>query len=202
MEKKLEIHPNAKGLIFDLDGTLADNMPIHFLAYRNILKEYGVDLKPELFLSLAGVPAIETVVHYNNFFGTHMDPEKVGHEKEAEYETLMSKMKPVEPVVALLKRYHGKLPIAVGTGGYRRLAEKTMKIIGIEQYVDFLVSADDVTHPKPHPETFLKCAEQIGVAPEFCQVFEDGEPGMQAARTAGMMVTSVNDFYEMDFSIV
>jgi len=202
MEKKLEINPNAKALIFDLDGTLADNMPIHFLAYRNILKDYGVDLTPELFMSLAGVPAVETVVHYNEFFGTQMDPEKVGHDKEAEYETLMCKMRPVEPVVALLKEYHGKLPIAIGTGGYRRLAEKTLKIIGIEQYVDVLVSADDVMHPKPHPETFLKCAEQLGVAPESCEVFEDGEPGMQAARTAGMMVTPVNDFYEIDFSIV
>ncbi|MFV0590635.1 MAG: HAD family hydrolase [Draconibacterium sp.] len=201
MEKKLEINPKAKALIFDLDGTLADNMPIHYLAYRNKLKEYGIDLKSDLFMSLAGVPAVETVVRYNELFGTSMDAEKVAHEKEAEYETLMIKMKPVEPVVALLKKYHGKLPIAIGTGGYRRLAEKTLEIIGINQYVDIMVSADDVTHSKPHPETFLKCAEQMGVASEFCQVFEDGEPGMQAARTAGMMVTAVNDFYEMDFNI-
>lgn len=201
MEKKLEIYPGTKALIFDLDGTLADNMPIHFLAFRNVLKDYKVDLKPELFMSLAGVPAVETIAHYNEFFGVQMDPEKVGHQKEAEYEKIMHKMKPVEPVVALLKKYHGKLPMAVGTGGYRRLAEITMQIIGIDKYVDILVSADDVQHPKPHPETFLKCAKQMGVAPEFCQVFEDGEPGMQAARTAGMMVTSVNDFYEMDFSL-
>ncbi len=201
MENRLEVNPKAKALIFDLDGTLADNMPIHFLAYNHVLREYGVNLKPDLFMSLAGVPAVETVVRYNEFFGTKMDPEKVGHQKEAEYEKLMHKMKPVEPVLALLKKYHSKLPMAVGTGGYRRLAEKTMKIIGIDQYVDILVSADDVQHSKPHPETFLKCAEKMGVAPEFCQVFEDGEPGVQAARTAGMMVTRVNDFYEVDFNI-
>ncbi|MCK3682903.1 beta-phosphoglucomutase family hydrolase [Maribellus sp. YY47] len=201
MDRKLDIHPNAKALIFDLDGTLADNMPIHYLAFRSVLKDYNVDLKPDFFMSLAGVPAVETIARYNEVFGVQMEPEKVGHQKEAEYETLMSKMKPVEPVVELLKKYHGKLPIAIGTGGYRRLAEKTLEIIGIEKYVDVLVSADDVQHPKPHPETFLKCAEQMGVAPEFCHVFEDGKPGMQAARTAGMMVTDVNEYYEMDFSI-
>lgn len=197
MEKKLEVNPKAKALIFDLDGTLADTMPVHFWAYKNILVDFGIDFTPELFATLAGIPAVDTIRKLNDLFGTQMDPEKTGHFKEAEYEKIMHKMKPVEPVAELMKKYHGKLPMAVGTGGYKRLAWKTMKIIGLDKYFDILVSSDDVTHPKPHPETFLKCAGLLGVEPEFCQVFEDGAPGIEAANAAGMMSTLVTDFYEV-----
>ncbi|MCY1722513.1 HAD-IA family hydrolase [Prolixibacteraceae bacterium Z1-6] len=197
MIKKLEVNPKAKALIFDLDGTLADTMPVHFWAYKNILVDYGIDFTPELFATLAGIPAVGTIEKLNEQFGTTMHPEEVGHFKEAEYEKIMHKMKPVEPVVELAKQYHGKLPMAIGTGGYHRLAWKTMEILGLDKYFDILVSAEDVTHAKPHPETFLKCAEKMGIAPEFCQVFEDGEPGMQAARAGGMIATLVTDFYEV-----
>ncbi len=197
MVKKLEINPKAKALIFDLDGTLADTMPVHFWAYKNILVDYGIEFTPELFGTLAGVPAVGTIKKLNEQFGTQMDPEKIGHFKEAEYEKIMHKMKPVEPVVELVKKYHGKLPMAVGTGGYKRLAWKSLEILGLENYFEILVSSEDVTHPKPHPETFLKCAELLGVEPEFCQVFEDGDLGIQAANASGMMSTLVTDFYNV-----
>jgi len=195
--KKLQVYPEAKALIFDLDGTLADTMPVHFMAYKHILKEYGIDFTPELFATLAGIPAVETIEKLNELFGKHMDPREVGHFKEREYEKIMHNMKPVAPVVDLVKQYHGKMPMAVGTGGYHRLAWKTLKILELDHFFDILVSSEDVSHPKPHPETFLKCAERLGVAPEVCQVFEDGDPGVQAAKAAGMMYTLVTDFYEV-----
>lgn len=193
--KKLEIYPGAKALIFDLDGTLADTMPVHFWAYKNILAEYGIDFTPELFATLAGIPAVGTIQKLNEIFGTKMNAEEVGHFKEREYEKIMHKMKPVEPVIELAKKYHGVLPMAVGTGGYKRLAWKTMEILQLDKYFDILVSIDDVARPKPFPDTFLKCAELLGVEPAVCQVFEDGDLGIEAAKSAGMMATLVTDFY-------
>ncbi len=195
--KKLEIDSGAKALIFDLDGTLADSMPVHFIAYKNILSDYGIDFTPELFATLAGIPAVQTIERLNEMFGTKMDPYKTGHLKEAEYEKIMHYMKPITSVVEVVKEYYGKLPMSVGTGGYRRLAQKSLEILGLDKYFDILVSADDVTHSKPHPETFLKCAELMGVEPQFCQVFEDGEPGIKAAEAAGMIPTLITDFYEV-----
>ncbi len=194
---KLEINPNAKALIFDLDGTLADTMPVHFWAYKNILVDYGIDFTPELFATLAGIPAVGTIEKLNAQFGTKMNTEKVGHFKEAEYEKIMHKMKPIIPVVDLVKKYHGKMPMAVGTGGYHRLAWKTMEILGLDKYFDILVSSNDITHPKPHPETFLKCAELLGVEPSVCEVFEDADLGIQAAKSAGMMSTLVTGYYDV-----
>ncbi len=197
MSKKLEVVAGAQALIFDLDGTLADTMPVHFIAYKHILADYGIDFTPELFATLAGIPAVGTIAKLNEIFGTRMDAEKVGHYKEAEYEKIMHKMKPIEPVMEVVRKYHGKLPMAVGTGGYKRLAWKSLKILGLDHFFDILVAAEDVERPKPYPDTFLRCAELMGVEPKYCQVFEDGEPGMQAARSAGMMATLVTPFYDV-----
>ncbi len=191
------VNPKAKALIFDLDGTLADTMPVHFWAYKNILAAYGIDFTPALFATLAGIPAVGTIRKLNEIFGTKMNAEEVGHFKETEYEKIMHKMKPIVPVVELAKSYHGKLPMSIGTGGYHRLAWKTVNLLDLNKYFDILVSAEDVERPKPYPDTFLLCAEKMGVAPEYCQVFEDGEPGMKAARDAGMIATLVTDCYEV-----
>jgi HAD superfamily hydrolase (TIGR01509 family) len=85
--------------------------------------------------------------------------------------------------------------MAVGTGGSRRLSLKTLEIIGLKGYFDILVTSEDVSNFKPHPDTFLKCAELMGVAPSDCEVFEDGILGLQAARSAGMMVVDVTEYY-------
>lgn len=193
--KELVINPKAKALIFDLDGTIADTMPVHFMAYKSILREYGIDFTPEIFATLAGIPAVGTIRKLNEMYGTTMDPEDIGHFKEREYEKIMHKMKPVAPVVQLVKQYHGKMPMAVGTGGYRRLAWKSLEILGLKDYFEILVASEDVELPKPHPETFLKCAQLMGVDPVHCQVFEDGALGIQAAEAAGMMSTLVTEYY-------
>jgi beta-phosphoglucomutase family hydrolase len=194
---KLVIDPSAKGLIFDLDGTIADSMPVHFIAYRNILNEYNIAFTPEVFITLAGVPAIETIARLNRIYGAQMNAEVIGIRKEKEYEKIMHLIKPIEPVVSLIREYAGKIPMSVGTGGYSRLAWKTLEILDLKKYFDILVSSEDVENHKPHPETFLKCAEKMGVEPRFCQVFEDGQPGIKAATAAGMMVVDVTEYYEV-----
>ena len=100
-----------------------------------------------------------------------------------------------------MKEAHGRrIPMAVGTGAGRTSAMLQLKELGIDQLFDFVVTADDVTKHKPEPETFLKCAELMGIEPQYCQVFEDGELGMQAAISAGMLLTDVRPFVTDPFS--
>ena len=200
--KTLTVDPKAKGLIFDLDGTIADTMPVHFAVYRDILKGYGVDFTPAIFDTLAGVPAVGTFERINKMYGLNLDALEMGHFKEREYEKMMHLIVPIDPVVKIIQAYHGKLPMAVGTGGYTRLAWKTLQSLGLDNYFTILVSSEDGTHHKPHPETFLRCAERMGVEPAFCQVFEDGRLGIQAAETAGMMAVNVTDYYNVTIGLI
>jgi HAD superfamily hydrolase (TIGR01509 family) len=72
-----------------------------------------------------------------------------------------------------------------------------MEICGLDKYFDILVSNEDVARPKPFPDTFLKCAELMGVPPSVCEVFEDAQLGIEAAQSAGMMSKLVTDYYEV-----
>jgi len=72
-----------------------------------------------------------------------------------------------------------------------------MKILGFDKYIDILVSSNEVKKAKPDPETFLKCAELMGVKPAVCEVFEDSLLGIQAADAGGMMSTLVTDYYKV-----
>lgn len=197
MTRQIVVSPDVKGLIFDLDGTIADTMPIHFIAWRNAAARYGIDFTTELFEQLAGIPLYKTVEKLNELFNKNIDPKEMGDAKEKEYEENMGKASPIEPVMEVIKKYHGKLPMAIGTGGNRDLSLKAMRLTGVDQYINKMVSADEVENHKPHPETFLKCAELIGVKPEDCMVFEDGVLGIQAAQKAGMKVVDVTDYYEV-----
>ena len=193
----LSINPKAKGLIFDLDGTLADTMPIHYIAWKNAASKYGINFTTDLFSQLAGIPLYPTVEKLNLIFGKTIDPKEMGDLKEEEFENNMHLTPEIKVVTDLVRKYHGKIPMAVGTGGSRRLSLKSLDIIGLGSYFDILVTSEDVSNFKPHPETFLKCAELMGVTPADCEVFEDGVLGIQAARTAGMMVVDVTEYYNV-----
>jgi len=193
----LRINPKAKALIFDLDGTLADTMPIHYTAWKNAAAKFGIDFSTELFMQLAGIPLYPTVEKLNHLFGKNIDPMELGDIKEAEFEMNMHLTPEIKIIADLVREYHGKLPMAVGTGGSRRLSLKTLGIIGLQDYFDILVTSEDVSNFKPHPETFVKCAELMGVNPEYCEVYEDGVLGIQAAKTAGMMVVDVTKYYKV-----
>jgi beta-phosphoglucomutase family hydrolase len=193
--QEIPIYPGIKGLIFDLDGTIADSMPAHFAAWQYTCKKYGIDFTYDLFMKLAGIPLYATVKELNILFATNLDPVKVGEEKENIFRETLDQTKVIEPVANLIQKYHGILPMSVGTGSQREIAKATLRVIGMDQYFDILISSDDIINPKPHPETFLKCAQQMGISPPQCQIFEDGIPGMDAARKAGMQLVDVTKYY-------
>ncbi len=86
--------------------------------------------------------------------------------------------------------------MAVGTGGHRIAVERTLEVTSLRQYFDIIITANDVENFKPHPETFLRCAELMHVEPRYIEVFEDGDLGIEAATKAGMTVTDVRYWYD------
>jgi len=197
MENNLTPNPNAKGLIFDIDGTICDTMPVHFIAWRQTAAEQGIDFTPELFVEVTGIPALQTSQYLKKKFNLHFDEVVFTHLKEQRYEQNMHKAKPILPVVNIIKKYKGILPMACGTGGSQYLAWKTLEIAGVRDCFEHVVAAEDVVNHKPFPDTFLKAAQLIGVKPEECEVYEDGQLGLDAAERAGMMSVDVTKYYEV-----
>jgi len=190
----ITVHPEARGLIFDLDGTLSDSLPVHLKTWEMIGEKYGFSFDRQILYELTGRPTIDFARRVVAQYGLSETPENLVRMKQELFWDHASLLKPHQPVIDLVFEYHGKLPMAIGTGASRRSAEVQLKSLGLNKYFDAVVSSDDVTRHKPQPETFLKCAELIGVKANQCQVFEDGVLGIEAAETAGMFVTDVRPY--------
>src|SRR4029079_3848477 len=115
--------------------------------------------------------------------------------KENLYVERIHRVLPIEPVVKIVQDYAGKLPMAGATGGTRAICTKTLAAMNVIQHFQAIVTADDVKHGKPAPDIFLEAARRLGVAPEACYAFEDGELGLQSARAAGMVAVDVRPLY-------
>ena len=185
------IDPKIQALIFDCDGTLADTMPLHYLAWQQTMQAVGGEFPEKLFYELGGASNDKIVATLNQTFGYQFDIKTLGHEKDEHYLNLVPQAKPIEAVVAIARQYKGRLPMAVATGGTPTLVRSTLQAIGMSDFFDTIVTSHDIAHPKPAPDIFLECARRLHVAPEHCHVFEDADLGIEGARRAGMSVTDI-----------
>jgi HAD superfamily hydrolase (TIGR01509 family) len=197
---RLEIYPNAKALIFDLDGTLSDSLPVHIASWNTVCGKLGCTFDERILVEMTGAPTLSFAERIKREQNLEIAAEELVEMKQQEFWKNINQIKPHAAVIELMKSAHGKIPMAVGTGASRTSAMLQMKELGIDDLFDFIVTADDVDRHKPEPDTFFKCAELMCVDPKFCQVFEDGELGMQAAQTAGMLLTDVRPFVTDPFA--
>lgn len=182
---------DAAALIFDCDGTLADSMPAHYRAWCKTLDRYGIGFPHERFTALAGVPTRRIVEILGDEQGVDVDAARVARERDEAFYALAHQVRPIEPVLDVVRAHRGRLPMAVATGGVRRQALTVLRALDVLDWFDIIVSAEDVAHPKPAPDTFLRAAERLDVPPTRCVAYEDGEVGLTAARAAGMTVVDV-----------
>ncbi|HKK43033.1 MAG TPA: HAD-IA family hydrolase [Bacteroidales bacterium] len=196
-----DIKRGIRGLIFDLDGTLADTMPYHFEGWRKACRKFGADIDNAFLRKHTGTPGwliADEIIKKCGLDGT-VSREEIMHEKLMQFTKEQHLVQPISQVVDIVKKYYGILPMSIGTGGHREAVERTLEVTGLRKYFDIIVTANDVDNFKPHPETFLKCADLMNVEPQFVEVFEDGDLGLEAARTAGMQATDVRPWYDSDW---
>lgn len=177
-------------LIFDCDGTLADTMPVHFRAWQRILGSVGIPFGEERFYQLGGVPTAKIIRTLSAETGvplTDTQVEGLTVAKEEHFLEMLTDVTPIRPVVDIAASYRGKLPMAVASGGYRDVIARTVAFIGVADWFDAMVCAEDTPRHKPEPDVFLEAARRLGVPdPTRCVVFEDTDIGLEAARRAGM----------------
>jgi HAD superfamily hydrolase (TIGR01509 family) len=174
------------GYIFDCDGTLTDNMPLHFKAWTRAMEDFGGQFPEALFYQWGGRPTAVIVASLNEQFGLTLDPDRVVERKEFYYEQMIPEVVPFEPVVGFLRSVRGRAKVSVASGGHRHLVVGTLRALGIDDVFDAIVTAEDYERGKPAPDPFLLAAKLMDVPPSRCCVFEDSPTGIAAAEAAGM----------------
>lgn len=184
--------PNgAKALIFDCDGTLADTMPAHYVAWSKTMTRYGIHFDEDRFYSLGGVPSAKIADMLAKEFGKTLDPIQVAQEKEVEFISQLRHIQPIEAVVKIVHEYRGKRPLAVASGAQRHILKQVLEQIGILDCFDALVGSEDTDRHKPEPDVFLEAARRLNVEPKDCVVYEDTDLGIEAAKRAGMKFVDI-----------
>lgn len=187
---------SARGIIFDCDGTLVDSMPIHFLAWHRTMQRYGMELPEDRFYALGGMPSHRIIELLAAEQSVSVDAVHAAHEKEQAFLDLIHLLKPIEPVMAVARENRGRKPIAVASGGFRRIIHHQLELIECINWFDTIVTAEDTQRHKPEPDVFLEAARRLGVVAADCIVFEDADLGVEAAKRAGMKCIDVREFYQ------
>jgi beta-phosphoglucomutase family hydrolase len=188
--------------IFDLNGTMIDDMEYHAKAWSDIL---NIDLDAALTLDQVRAEMYgKNVELLDRFFGkNYFSPEKeqqISIEKERRYqEAFRPHLSLIKGLDQFLKKTEAsRISMAVGTAAIPINIDFVLDGLNIRHYFKAIVSADDVIKSKPDPETFTKCAELLHVRPENCVVFEDAPKGVEAAENAGMSCVVITTMHPQE----
>ena len=190
----IKIDDNIKGLIFDCDGTLIDTMPLHTESWDEAFGQIGYKLPDDFIDRYKGIPSEDIVRQYNLEFNTDLNPEETAELKNSIVKKKIPFAKPIKPIVDIAVANKDKLPMAVASGGRKSNVDTSINTLGLKDHFVTVVTSDDDVKPKPSPDIFLEAARRMGVEPENCLVFEDGDMGIEAARKAGMPVIDVREY--------
>jgi len=175
-----------RAYLFDCDGTIADSMPLHYIAWKRALKEWNCDFDEKLFYSWGGKPVRKIVADLNQIHGLNMPVEALAAQKESYYHEQLPQLKAIPAVLEHIEAQYGVIPFAVVSGSRRDSVIGSLTSLNLLDKFETLVCAEDYTHGKPAPDGFLLAASRLGIPPQHCLVFEDTELGIEAATAAGM----------------
>jgi beta-phosphoglucomutase family hydrolase len=187
-----------QAFLFDLNGTMIDDMHYHIKAWHRILNDLGArlslqEVKEECYGK--NHEMLERI--FPGRFSTE-EKNRMSLQKEQQYqEQFRPNLKLIEGLHDFLaKALDAGIKTAIGSAAILFNVDFVLDGLDIRRYIDAIISADDVEQSKPHPETFLKCAEELSVAPEHCLIFEDAPKGVEAALNAGMDCMVITTMHE------
>ncbi|CAN7703355.1 HAD family hydrolase [Neorhizobium tomejilense] len=183
---------NFEAVIFDCDGTLVDTPPIYADAWGAGFSLCGKLMDRAWYLVRAGMSEGVLMDAFEQEFRVVLDRKAVIATMRSRFLQNVHTVREVRPVAATVRRLATLIPMAVASGGSLEVVAATLQATGLREYLDHVVTIDDVVNPKPAPDLFLHAAALLGVKPARCVVFEDSEQGLEAGRRAGMSVIDVN----------
>lgn len=179
----------SEAVIFDWDGTLADTRQVVVASFQKALSDIHCEISDEFIERRIGIGSAEALREILRSSKTRFDETLIKRlvEKKIQNEIEMSGyVKLFDGSLDLLEHLQGKVKLGLASMNDRDVISNLLKITGTQRFFDVILTADDVSKPKPNPEIFLKCARKLRSSPERCVVVEDSVFGVKAAKTAKM----------------
>ncbi|WP_136808103.1 HAD family hydrolase [Desulfosediminicola flagellatus] len=177
-----------RALIFDMDGTLVDSEILHYEAWKETLHFYGVEsFSFEDFAAYIGVSNEKLAEDHINKHALSTNVSELLKIKQRLYLQRIPRIEILPGVREILSRYHNQYFLAIASSSDTIELQAILDTLHLAHYFDHVVGGNDVIRKKPDPEIYLHTSELLGVAPRECVVFEDSEPGILAAKAAGMI---------------
>jgi HAD superfamily hydrolase (TIGR01509 family) len=170
-------------------------MPVHYLCWQKTMRSHGIEFAEERFYALGGMPSHKIVELLAAEAGLAIDCAAIAAQKERAFLDALHLLEPIAVVVEIARQNRGRRKMAVASGGFRHVIEKQLRQVGIFDWFDTLVTAEDTPRHKPEPDVFLEAARRLGASPADCLVYEDSALGIEAARRAGMQWVDVRTIH-------
>jgi beta-phosphoglucomutase len=174
--------------LFDLNGTVIDDMQYHISAWHRILNALGANISLERAKDECYGKNHELLERIFPGVYSNAEKDRMSFDKEKAYqEEFRPLLKSIDGFESFLRKANEQgIKTAIGSAAITFNIDFVLDGLNLRNLIDAIVSADDVANSKPHPETFLKCARMLDVTPEDCLVFEDAPKGVESAQNAGM----------------
>jgi HAD superfamily hydrolase (TIGR01509 family) len=201
MPQQPKFHPSA--LIFDMDGLMIDSERLYFAAEREMAAAYGKEIRDEQLWPLMGRKPIEALGLLRGILGIETSAEELfAWRNRLMLEKMGRDLGAMPGLYEILRAFHGRLKLAVGTGAQQEFLDIALDTLRIRDYFDVLQTADNLERGKPDPEIYLITCRRLGLPPGECIVLEDARNGVLAGKDAGCPVIAVpNDYTRgQDFS--
>jgi beta-phosphoglucomutase len=185
----------AKAVIFDWDGTLADTKKAVVNSFQTVLTKSGCKVSNEFIVRRIGIGTKKTIIDAFRECNIRLDVatlEKLTDEKVNIQAEFSDSVYLFEGITELLKELQRKTKIALATMSSRKVIDRLLQTKRLKTYFDVVISADDVTYPKPNSEIFLMAAKKMGFSPTDCVVIEDSVFGLRAAKAANIKCIAVS----------
>lgn len=183
---------SKKAFIFDMDGVIIDSEPLHERASQRVFARYGIELDASVFEPFKGKTDRDIVTYLiaeHNIQDATLD--ELLQQKRDTYATFIDELHPVQGSISFIQHVAISFRLALTTSASRRNQELAFQKFNLYPFFETVITSNDITKPKPHPEPYLVTVDKLGLEPDDCIVIEDSTNGVKSAAAAGCTVIGI-----------